>query len=172
MEANPVSMVVRSGDRIAFRSKLEARWSIYFDIMGFHWEYEPPREHGYTPDFIVDEIGVIEVKPSLKQARESAKRIGRYVKETGLRVYLFYGQSAGILHGVPLQFLKLSAMQQNIILAGEHRRKAAIDDYPTLAFAVRTALNSALKSKLYYDGLAVGEVLTRSDTRTHPSIIR
>lgn len=40
-----------------FRSRLEARWAVFFDAMGFSWEYEPEGFHTaagrYLPDFTV-----------------------------------------------------------------------------------------------------------------------
>jgi len=43
---------------IKFRSRLEARWAIFFDELGFSWEYEPEGfklENGvrYLPDFLI-----------------------------------------------------------------------------------------------------------------------
>lgn len=57
-----------------FRSRLEAKWAAFFDLMGWHWEYEPLDLDGYIPDFVIDsphESGktfkrLIEVKPALK----------------------------------------------------------------------------------------------------------
>lgn len=41
-----------------FRSRLEARWAVYFDQLGHTWEYEPEGLHldgvRYLPDFRVD----------------------------------------------------------------------------------------------------------------------
>lgn len=37
-----------------FRSKLEARWAIVFDALGWTWEYEPAIPlAGYIPDFLL-----------------------------------------------------------------------------------------------------------------------
>lgn len=46
----------RSGERVCFRSLLEARWAWAFERLGFEWEYEPrtfllPSGAVYTPDF-------------------------------------------------------------------------------------------------------------------------
>ncbi len=39
---------------VHFRSKLEARWAIVFDALGWPWEYEPAIPlSGYIPDFLV-----------------------------------------------------------------------------------------------------------------------
>jgi hypothetical protein len=34
-----------------FRSRLEARWAAWADIVGWEWEYEPVDLEGWTPDF-------------------------------------------------------------------------------------------------------------------------
>jgi hypothetical protein len=36
-----------------FRSRLEARWACFFDLAGWHWEYEPIDLKGWSPDFFV-----------------------------------------------------------------------------------------------------------------------
>ena len=50
---------------ITYRSRLEARWAVFFDLVGWQWEYEPIDGNGYIPDFVV--MGarpvVVEVKP-------------------------------------------------------------------------------------------------------------
>lgn len=52
-----------------FRSRLEARWAVFFDAMGYRWEYEPEGyilEGGerYLPDFWLPEYKMFaEVKP-------------------------------------------------------------------------------------------------------------
>lgn len=64
-----------------FRSRLEARWAVFFDTMGCQWQYEP---NGYQladgslylPDFLIhegfSEAAYIEVKPPV----ESALKVG------------------------------------------------------------------------------------------------
>jgi hypothetical protein len=36
-----------------FRSRLEARWAAFFDLIGWDWQYEPIDLEGWTPDFYV-----------------------------------------------------------------------------------------------------------------------
>lgn len=38
---------------VQFRSRLEARWAAFFDLVGWGWEYEPIDLVGWVPDFIV-----------------------------------------------------------------------------------------------------------------------
>jgi len=54
-----------------FRSRLEARWAVYFDSLGVRYEYEPETykvgEYGlYLPDFYLPDLKVfVEIKPDL-----------------------------------------------------------------------------------------------------------
>jgi hypothetical protein len=54
-----------------FRSRLEARWAVYFDSLQEKWEYEPEGfllENGvkYLPDFYIPSLdSYVEVKPSI-----------------------------------------------------------------------------------------------------------
>lgn len=54
-----------------FRSRLEARWAVFFDALGLKWDYEPEGfelpSGRYLPDFrVVSDRGVVwfEVKPA------------------------------------------------------------------------------------------------------------
>jgi hypothetical protein len=51
-----------------FRSRLEARWAVFFDHLGVKWEYEPEGFDldgvWYLPDFYLPDHGWVEVKPS------------------------------------------------------------------------------------------------------------
>jgi hypothetical protein len=51
-----------------FRSRLEARWAAFFDLLGWRWEYEPLDLDGYIPDFVLllHEPVLVEVKPAWK----------------------------------------------------------------------------------------------------------
>ncbi len=49
-----------------FRSRLEARWAAFFDLMGWEWEYEPADLNGWIPDFSLrtSPTVYVEVKPT------------------------------------------------------------------------------------------------------------
>jgi len=38
---------------IQFRSRLEAKWAAFFDLMNWNWEYEPFDLDGWFPDFLI-----------------------------------------------------------------------------------------------------------------------
>jgi len=80
-----------------FRSRLEARWAVYLDAIGWEWDYEPEGfefEDGtrYLPDFRVncDEPFWIEVKakPLTPDEKHKAKLLAR---GTGMPVLLAVG---------------------------------------------------------------------------------
>lgn len=56
---------------ILFRSRLEARWAIFFDAFKLNWTYEPDcfvlsNGQKYTPDFYISDFDLfIEIKPHL-----------------------------------------------------------------------------------------------------------
>lgn len=63
-----------------FRSRLEARWAVFFDALGIAWEYEPEGfESGgqkWLPDFHLPRTNTwVEVKGSTAALREDWKRL-------------------------------------------------------------------------------------------------
>lgn len=53
-----------------FRSRLEARWAVFFDALGFSWEYEKEgfdlNGTPYLPDFYIPQWGAwVEIKPKV-----------------------------------------------------------------------------------------------------------
>jgi hypothetical protein len=51
--------------QVKFRSRLEARWAAMFDMLGWHWEYEPLDLPGWIPDFMVNRTGLEFYHPEL-----------------------------------------------------------------------------------------------------------
>ena len=66
---------------IQFRSRLEARWALFFDILGIKYEYEPEGFIGcygskYLPDFYLPEYDIyVEVKGTKEQLYEDYIKI-------------------------------------------------------------------------------------------------
>lgn len=48
---------------VLFRSKLEATWARFFDVIGLEWQYEPTQIPGWIPDFLIAGWWLAEVKP-------------------------------------------------------------------------------------------------------------
>lgn len=75
-----------------FRSRLEARWAVFFDAMGIEYEYEQEgfeTKDGakYLPDFILTDSGVyVEVKGMRDGAMDELKKVVNFVKNSGERV--------------------------------------------------------------------------------------
>ena len=71
-------------DGYRFRSRLEARWAVFFDAAGIEYQYEPEGyDLGdgiyYLPDFYIpDWDAFVEIKPSIEyQYNEKADRLAK-----------------------------------------------------------------------------------------------
>jgi hypothetical protein len=62
-----------------FRSRLEARWAAFFDLLGWRWEYEPRDFDGWIPDFVIYGKApvYVEIKPVVEFPEEVAAKIKR-----------------------------------------------------------------------------------------------
>jgi len=83
-------------DGIYFRSRLEARQSIYFTKLGIKWEYEPKAflfgYMGYLPDFCFPEFKLwVEIKPTMGADLEKPVRLAK----EGERVVVLCGGAGG-----------------------------------------------------------------------------
>jgi hypothetical protein len=71
------------------RSRLEARWAAFFDLVGWKWEYEPFDLEGWIPDFKVSGPKgslLVEVKPNSTDLPKS--KIEKAVGTSGTEVLL------------------------------------------------------------------------------------
>ena len=55
---------------VTFRSRLEARWAVFFDMWGIEWQYEPEgfetAAGRWVPDFFLPQVSMmVEVKPTV-----------------------------------------------------------------------------------------------------------
>lgn len=158
-----------AGKRTVFRSILEARWATFFTDRGLEWEYEPFKfpigDKGltYTPDFRVEGIGIIEVKPYWDALAESIDRIEKYIEKTKERVYVLAGNTpfeaqVAILHGPPLGVLRCDGTQGFVILGGKEARKKACEDWESFRASIHNNLNQ-VSGRFETDALAIGEVM-------------
>lgn len=84
-----------------FRSRLEARWAVFFDKLGLEFRYEPEGFDfdglWYLPDFWLPKLDVwIEIKPKAPD-REASSKATLLAEFMNRPVYIFYGdlKSAG-----------------------------------------------------------------------------
>lgn len=65
---------------VQFRSRLEAKWAAFFDVVGWQWEYEPEGFPGWIPDFALfcrQAILLVEVKPTMEFPAETILELSR-----------------------------------------------------------------------------------------------
>jgi hypothetical protein len=79
MTPNNIHPIETLYNGVRFRSRLEARWAVYFDALGIQWRYEfegynLPVVGYYLPDFWLPPVNMwAEVKPGKFSAEESQK---------------------------------------------------------------------------------------------------
>lgn len=87
---------------IEFRSRLEARWAMYFDLLGVEWIYEIEgfilKSGCYLPDFYLPKFKVFcEVKPYEYKIEERWTEF----TSTGMKLILLYGK----VHSGPFKII-------------------------------------------------------------------
>lgn len=81
-----------------FRSRLEARWAVFFDALGVQWQYEPEGFDLdgvlYLPDFYLPQFDRwIEVKGhELEKGEKDWEKVARLATATGNPVYVTVGE--------------------------------------------------------------------------------
>lgn len=99
-------------DGVTIRSALEARWATFFSAFGLKWEYEPTSfrlrdGHTYTPDFKIEGLGWLEVKPTVGLLKESVRKMQQWFSEhPDLELYAFCSDRPRFRHGEVVMFSK------------------------------------------------------------------
>jgi hypothetical protein len=75
---------------VKYRSKLEARWAVFFDEYGLRFEYEPTtfrlKSGLYCPDFYLSDLACyVEVKPLITELIEGYEIFGFFENTVLLR---------------------------------------------------------------------------------------
>lgn len=81
-----------------FRSRLEARWAVFFDTLGVRYEYEAQGfdladgRYWYLPDFWLPQQECwVEIKPELPTDDETRAKIRHLVHGSGKELFIFTG---------------------------------------------------------------------------------
>lgn len=95
-----------------FRSRLEARWAVFFDAMGIEYRYEPEGFDldgiWYLPDFWLPafENGLwIEIKPHWNMIANEIEKLQRFVRLKEEKLFLIYSDLSFTRDGNGLLFL-------------------------------------------------------------------
>lgn len=84
--------------RILYRSRLEARWAVFFTVLRVSFEYEQyvfkTTEGGYMPDFFIEKTGwFIEIKPTKPTVEEIRK--AQSVSRQGNKIVILWWDDTG-----------------------------------------------------------------------------
>ena len=141
-----------------FRSRLEARWAVLFDSLGFDWEYEPEGfelgEAGrYLPDFYVEQLGAwVEVKAKQLNAteREKAFALSSHTNKPVIELcgipdpddMLQYGCMVGVRHyyGADMNGIENHWFMQSLVefyLANQDGEAHAMAEYELVPMALK-----------------------------------
>ena len=80
-----------------FRSRLEARWAVFMDVLGVQYDYEPegfdlPEAGYYLPDFWLPDLQMwLEIKPDAS-SHEEKLRASKLAEVTGQHVVILEGR--------------------------------------------------------------------------------
>lgn len=60
-----------------FRSRLEARWAAFFELIGWKWDYEPVDFNGWIPDFAIygHRLVYVEIKPVVEFPNDVEQKV-------------------------------------------------------------------------------------------------
>lgn len=90
--------------RVRFRSRLEARWAVFYDTLGVPWQYEPNvHDLGggtfYLPDFwLPNQQCFVEIKPAAPDDEAQRKASG-LAALTRRPVFLFFDTAFDVPYG-------------------------------------------------------------------------
>lgn len=82
---------------VHFRSRLEARWAVYFDMIGVSWQYEPEGYQldcgNYCPDFLCEGFDgfFVEVKPTHEAKIAVEPKLRALARMTGKMMFCVIG---------------------------------------------------------------------------------
>src|SRR5258708_491777 len=98
------------GSTITTRSALETRWAIFFNELHLLWQYESEWIGTYLPDFHVEGLGFVEIKPTLDLLiQETSDKLKQAALITSRRIFVFVGSE--------VSFNTVAIYQRNKIFA-------------------------------------------------------
>lgn len=142
-----------------FRSRLEARWAVFFDALEIPWEYEVQGYStplgNYLPDFVLWRTSYAEVKPAdgLRLSPTALGKMRSFVNSTGLSLILLDGMPECVCYAVlrtdnQAEWIDLGASATK----GQPCSYCQGQQSPTVAFdgRIRDAVNAARSARFEY----------------------
>ena len=142
-----------------FRSRLEAKWACFFELVGWDYEYEPCQINGFNPDFLIKcssdrydcKFVIVEVKPEIMITEEYKQGVLKKYKNQKAHILIlsdfpFREKDSYIVIGVGTQYPQPPADAEMMNL-----EMKCIDDFGS--------------SWMSFDGMIYGEVERKSFLR-------
>lgn len=138
-----------------FRSRLEARWAVFFDACGVEWEYEPEGYdlgHGvyYLPDFLLRDVqfGGFGSDSTLSDIRNLYVEVkGQITQEDAKKIMSFY--KAGVTD-------ELSGLSRTpVLVLGNIPAGATLDDIRSCA-DIKSGSRFPLEARAFHFGTVDG----------------
>ena len=151
-----------------FRSRLEARWAVFFDALNIEWEYEPEGykfEDGtcYLPDFWLPQVKMwAEVKP-IEFNDEEIIKVKNLVKHTNYPVIELIGVPELTTYNCWEMYKGEPWFNNEVVLSNYHNYPQdegrfysmpgeAIEDYPEYFPDTLIAVNAAKSKRFEFNG--------------------
>lgn len=124
---------------VLFRSKLEATWARFFDVIGLRWEYEPCQIAGWMPDFLIDGWWLAEVKPlPILWTRDTSNE----VLQKAIRPFdtVLIGDGPGVALGLVVRRLPSGGVFSRYLMADIENGPATLHPVPVWPVGVECPL--------------------------------
>lgn len=160
-DRNPIPTTYRG---ITYRSRVEARWAVFFEHMGWPAAYEPEgfdmEGTWYLPDFWLPDLGVyVEIKAA-DPTDEEVSRCRKLAEHTGKQVWLIAGSPGSGTYKV-LVFRHEEFVDETATTILTCRRC----DRPVLHYQGKT------EEQVYWGWREIGEKCSRHDCGVRDPIV-
>lgn len=82
---NNIAAIPTLYDGVQYRSRLEAKWAAFYDLLGWKWQYEPFDLNGWIPDFLLPGACpvLVEIKPITERDGATCAKITKAARDDG-----------------------------------------------------------------------------------------